>query len=305
MVSPPPRVAIKPSSSSVLPPNEPVAHRTRSRAVAPPLALFTGGRLYHKGVTYRIPTAKATHSPPVQLGFAGLCKAFSMSPKEVDGFTNLCSSLAKIDHFDPSAFSVLDPFTGELLEHRQLCRDPRYKATWDTSYANELGCLCQGIGLGSTPNSQRVAGTNTFFLIDYQDIPSHKRKGICHTTVVCEVCPEKDDPDRTRITIGGNKICYPGDVGTNTASLEHVKLLLNSVLSRKGALFSTIDIKNFYLDTSMPDPEYICIKLSNISEEFIKEYNLLGWDRDGWIYFEICQGCYGLPQAGILANDLL
>jgi hypothetical protein len=28
-------------------------------------------------------------------------------------------------------------------------------------------------------------------------------------------------------------------------------------------------------------------------------------DRDGWIYFKIRQGCYGLPQVGILANDLL
>jgi hypothetical protein len=123
--------------------------------------------------------------------------------------------------------------------------------------------------------------------------------------VVCEVRPEKDDPDCTRITIGSNRICYSGNVGTNPASLELVKLLLNSVLSRKGARFSTIDLKNFYLDTPMPDPEYVRIKLSNIPDEFIKEYNLTGRDRDGWIYFEICQGCYGLPQAGILANDLL
>ena len=26
---------------------------------------------------------------------------------------------------------------------------------------------------------------------------------------------------------------------------------------------------------------------------------------NGWIYFEIHCGCYGLPQAGILANNLL
>jgi hypothetical protein len=98
---------------------------------------------------------------------------------------------------------------------------------------------------------------------------------------------------------------YPGNVGTNTASLELVKLLLNSILSRKGARFSTIDLKNFYLDTPMHDPEYVCIKLSDILDKFIKEYNLLGRDQDGWIYFEICHGCYGLPQAGILANNLL
>jgi hypothetical protein len=201
---------------------------------------------------------------------------------------------------------VLGPSTGEFFEHRQLRQDPRYKATRDTSYANELGDFCQqGIGSGTTPDSKWVAGTNTFFIIDYQDIPAHKRKEICHTMVVCEVRPDKDDPDCTRITIGGNCICYPGDVGTNTASFELFKLLLNSVLSCKGARFSTIDLKNFYLDTPMPDPEYVCIKISNILGEFIEEYKLVGSDRDGWIYFEICQGCYGLPQAGILANDLL
>jgi hypothetical protein len=130
-----------------------------------------------------------------------------------------------------SALSVLDPATGKFLEHRQLPCDPWYKATWDTSYTNKLGCLCQGIGTGSTPSSQWVSGTNTFFLIDFQDIPLHKRKEVCHTMVVCEVRPDKDDPDRTRITIGGNCICYPGNVDTNTALLELVKLLLNSVLS--------------------------------------------------------------------------
>jgi hypothetical protein len=93
--------------------------------------------------------------------------------------------------------------------------------------------------------------------------------------VVCEVCPEKDDPDRTRITIGGNRICYPGNVSTNTASLELVKLLLNSVLSRKGARFSTIDIKNFYLDTPMPDPEYVRIKISDIPDKFFTESTLV------------------------------
>ena len=75
--------------------------------------------------------------------------------------------------------------------------------------------------------------------------------------VVCEVRPDKDDPDCIRITIGGNHICFPGDVGTNTASLELFKLMLNSALSCKGAHFSTIDLNFFYLDAPMPDPEYV------------------------------------------------
>jgi hypothetical protein len=163
-----------------------------------------------------------------------------MTPKEVDGFAYLSKALTKVDC--PAALSVLDPATGKFLKHRQLCCDPRYKTTWDTSYANKLGRLCQGIGTGAKLGTKRVDGTNTFFCIKYNDIPVHKQKEICHTLVICEVCPDKDDLDCTRINIGGSKICYPGDVGTNTALLELVKILLNSVLSQKGAGFNSIDL---------------------------------------------------------------
>ncbi len=95
-------------------------------------------------------------------------------------------------------------------------------------------------------------------------------------------------------------------MGTITTSLELIKLILSSVISRKGAQFLTIDIKNLYLDTPMADPKYIWIKITNIPEEFILEYGLAGKENhNGWIYFEIWRGCYGLPQAGKLASDLL
>ncbi len=96
-------------------------------------------------------------------------------------------------------------------------------STWNTLYANELGHLCQGISSGKAPSSKHVASTNTFFVINYHNIPLHKRKEICHTMVVCEVRPDKDDSNCTQITIGSNHICYPGDVGTNTALLELLK----------------------------------------------------------------------------------
>ena len=64
--------------------------------------------------------------------------------------------------------------------------------------------------------------------------------------------------------------------------------------------------KHFYLDMPMVDPEYIRIKITDSPKEFILEYNLAGKeDHNRWIYFEIRRGCYGLPQAGILANNLL
>jgi hypothetical protein len=43
----------------------------------------------------------------------------------------------------------------------------------------------------------------------------------------------------------------------------------------------------------------------DIPHKFIGKYKLTGLDRDGWIYFKIPQGCYGLPRAGIIANNLL
>ena len=55
----------------------------------------------------------------------------------------------------------------------------------------------------------------------------------------------------------------------------------------------------------MDQSEYIHIKLSDIPQEFIEEYNLSKASQNGWIYFEILRGCYGLPQSGRLANDLL
>jgi hypothetical protein len=74
----------------------------------------------------------------------------------------------------------------------------------------------------------------------------------------------------------------------------------------KGAQFACINIKNFYLDTPMKDPKYVQIIISDIPKKIILENGLSGKeDHTGWIYFEICNGCYGLPQTGILASNLL
>ena len=155
---------------------------------------------------------------------------------------------------EPTAMAcpVLDHDTGVTLEHRQLRRHPKYKDTWDTSYANEIGRLCQGIGKHpTTPNMQRIAGTNTMKPINFHSIPRDRISDVAHTRVVCEVRPTKSDPNRTRITVGGNTINYTGDCGTKTGSLETVKLIINSTLSTPGAEYMTLDLANFYLNTPL------------------------------------------------------
>ena len=148
-------------------------------------------------------------------------------------------------------------------------------------------------------------GTETFCVIWYEHLPVDRRKEVSDTKVVCEVRPPKEDPNRTRITIEGNRIIYPGDVATPTASLELVNTIINSVLYLHGEKFSCFDIKNFYLATPIDRSEYVKIKIDDIPAKFIEEYDLLAFTHNGWVYFETVRGWYGLPQSGKLANNLL
>ena len=98
----------------------------------------------------------------------------------------------------------------------------------------------------------------------------------------------------------------PGEVATPTAEMLVAKMLFNSVISTPGAKFMTMDISNFYLQTPLKRKEYIRIKLTDIPDEVIREYNLASIaTKDGSIHIEASRGMYGLPQAGLLANELL
>ncbi len=84
-----------------------------------------------------------------------------------------------------------------------------------------------------------------------------------------------------------------------------VKLHLKSVISTKGACYCTIDLKDFYLMTPMACPEYMRMKLKDLSAEVVELYNLPNKvNSNGYIHIKIQKGMYGLPQAGILAQEL-
>ncbi len=52
--------------------------------------------------------------------------------------------------------------------------------------------------------------------------------------------------------------------------------------------------------------EYVRIRIEDIPDEIIEEYGLHEKVADdGHVYIKICKGMYGLPQAGILAQELL
>ncbi len=79
-------------------------------------------------------------------------------------------------------------------------------------------------------------------------VPKERARDVTYGLITCLIRPESiDEPNRTRLVTGGDRVHYPYDAGTLTANLLSIKLLINSVISTQGARFFTMDIKNFYL----------------------------------------------------------
>ena len=152
------------------------------------------------------------------------------------------------------------------MEYRDLISDPSTRATWLRSAANEFGHLMQGL-----PDN-RVEPTNTIFFIPFSNIPKHKRPTYAH--FVCSYHPQKAEPYRTRITVGGNLIDYPGNLSMKVADMTTFKILVNSTLSTRGARWLGLDVKNYYLGTPMDDYEYMFIPINSIPQEIIAHYKL-------------------------------
>ena len=128
---------------------------------------------------------------------------------------------------------------------------------------------------------------------------------MAYSKIVVVERPQKQEKQRTRLTVVGTFIDYPWDKAVPTSDLTTAKLLFNSVLSTTGATFHGGDLKNFYLNTPMDRPEFMKLKFTLIPDEIVTAYNLHDFEEDGWVYVRIDLGMYGLPQAGILANKLL
>jgi hypothetical protein len=192
--------------------------------------------------------------------------------------------------------TAINPDTGQSAEYRELakCSDG---AKWIAANDEEIGRMCSGLG----PDSDMPTGTGTLDFIDFKDLPRNKKA--TYVRVVAADRPEKPQPRRIRWTLGGDRIDYPGNKTTKTADLTTAKLLLNSVISTPNGRFMTIDLGDFYLNTDLPEPEFVRIPVSILSDRIITLYNLGNRIHNGHVYCRVNKGMYGLPQAGKLAND--
>ena len=91
--------------------------------------------------------------------------------------------------------------------------------------------LYQRDRLISTGMPGLIEGTNTICFIDNTDLPVNRWMYVKYGIVVVDYTPEKSDPYRTRIKVGGDRSNHPGDCGTTTVDLTTVKILLNIIVS--------------------------------------------------------------------------
>ena len=120
----------------------------------------------------------------------------------------------------------------------------------------------------------RVQVTNTMFFVCKQDIPTDRKKDITYRQIVCNYQPGKAEPNRTRLTVGGDWINYLEDCRTPTAVLLNIKLMLNSIISMPNAKFMTMDIINVYFNIPLNLYKYICLKLAYIPPDVTEHYVL-------------------------------
>ena len=106
-------------------------------------------------------------------------------------------------HFPIEMFNaVLNEETGEIMEYHQIMKTPKSCELYCKSYSKELLRLAQGL-------TGIVEGTNTIFFNNKADIPSEIWKDVTYGRVVVRYRPEKGDPYRIRLTVGGGPHYLP------------------------------------------------------------------------------------------------
>jgi hypothetical protein len=192
----------------------------------------------------------------------------------------------------PSSISTLVPAWITATSYK----DETTLTVCNKEAANEFGRLAQGVG-------GRIEGSNTIFFIPLQAVS--KGKIVTYGRFVVDRCPNKTETHRVRLAVGGNLIQYLDDMSTRSADLTTSKFLWNSTISTEGATYMCLDVKNVYLGTPMESFEYMRIPIKLIPQKIIVEYNLIPLVSDDHMFIEVQKGMHGLPQAGILAKQLL
>ena len=68
--------------------------------------------------------------------------------------------------------------------------------------------------------TQIVKGSDTFHFMHKKNVP--KGKKITYARLCCDIRLQKNDANRTQLTIGGDKLYYNVNISTETAGIETI-----------------------------------------------------------------------------------
>ena len=149
-----------------------------------------------------------------------------------------------------------------------------------------------------------IEETKTMRPIRWRQKPDGRKISYYNPQIKIKVKPGGELEYRVRGTYGGDISDYAGPTAAQTADMVSIKTLLNATVS-EGADWMTMDIKDFYLGTPLPHPEYMRIHIDQMPQKSREKYISSGMLKNDYLLFEINKGIYGLAQAGLLAQERL
>ena len=130
-----------------------------------------------------------------------------------------------------------------ITKYAELANNPKMAEVWSTAFGKEFGGLAQG--------DEKMGAKGTNKQPHHHDACTNKKHTYGSDYYIWENCGRlpraKEDPNRVRITAGGNLINYPGELTIRTADLTTSKILWNSVLSTERAWYMCLNINLCYL----------------------------------------------------------
>jgi hypothetical protein len=126
---------------------------------------------------------------------ANHCFSISAHPKTQN--SEIPRSNKEVIILPEMANAVICPETGKSLKHQELITKLRYKIKWMRSTANEIN---------------RLYNTTTIRFIRRSNIPQGRK--VTYGSFVVDIKDHKEEKERTRLTVGGDQIEYPGDKST-------------------------------------------------------------------------------------------
>ncbi len=179
---------------------------------------------------------------------------------------------------------MVHPVMGKTISsYKKLMNDTTTAEIWQTAFDKDFGGMAQGC------NKTGQNATNAMFVMTRNEIAYALAVGIKFTyaSPVIDYRPHKEDPNRIRITAGGNLIQCNLELSVRTADIKTAKLHWNSVVSTKKAKYMCLDIKIFYLTAALEYFEYMRNPLSYFPAWTVEQYNLIEHAYNGYIYIEM------------------